>query len=294
MKTWKADVFLNCENQLGEGPEWEPSTNIFSWVDIMGKAVHTYDFSNNSQDKIEVDNLVGFAIPTNQENKYVLGMVNELNILDINSKNIELLNTIPFDTNFQRLNDGKCDSKGRLWSGTQTSDKENHPGALYVIEKNKDIKKAFSGVGCSNGQCWSSDNKKMFYIDTTTLTLRSYDYEIETGEFSNETVILEYPKENGFLDGMTIDAEDKLWVALWNGSKVIRFCPETKTIIGEIQVDARQVTSMVFAGDNLDKLLITTARSGIDESILKDQPNNGNLFICETNIPGKQNNQFKL
>ncbi|PCJ54729.1 MAG: hypothetical protein COA79_21435 [Planctomycetota bacterium] len=294
MQSWKAEVFLNCENQLGEGPEWDPTSKIFSWVDIIGKSVHTYDFKSNSQNKIELDSLVGFAIPTDHENKYILGMLNQLNILDIKTKDIELFKTIQFDTKFQRLNDGKCDSKGRLWTGTQTSDIEKQPGSLYNIEKDQNIKTIFSDVGCSNGQCWSSDNKKMFYIDTTTLTLRSYDYEIETGDFSNETVILEFPKENGFLDGMTIDAEDKLWIALWNGSKVIRYCPITKSIIGEIEVDARQVTSMAFGGENLEKCFITTARSGIDESILKNQPNNGTLFICETKIPGKQNYKFKL
>ena len=292
MSAWKADVFLKCNNDLGEGPEWSPLNQLLSWVDILAKKFHYFDLQTNKHQTIDVSNVLGFAIPTTQKNLYITGQLDELCMLDIATKKSQVLKVVPENKKLNRFNDAKCDKAGRLWAGTTTDDFASSPGAFYRIESNLSVNKVMAGIGCSNGLCWSADSKKLFYIDTISLKLRAYDFDLESAKFSNESVLLEYPKANGYLDGMTIDGEDKLWISIWGGGKVIRFCPVTKKIIGEISVNSKQPTSVVFAGKNLDKLFITSARVGVEKSTLDKNPEEGALFVVETKIKGSQNNSF--
>lgn len=294
MDTWKAEVFIKAENVLGEGPEWSPATEILSWVDILSKKIYFYDFKNNQLQNINTKHVVGFSIPTTTKNLYITGQLDELYLLNLELKEFELLKSIPENRKFNRFNDAKCDKFGRLWAGTTTDDFKIAPAALYLIDKNLAVKKVMGGIGCSNGQCWSADSKKMFYIDTSSMALKSYDFTLETGEFYNEITLLNWPSERGYLDGMTIDAEGKLWIAIWNGGMVIRFCPDTKRIIGEVRVNAKKPTSMVFGGKNLEKLFITSARIGSDVNEIKNNPEEGSVFVVETNIKGMQNFHFKF
>jgi sugar lactone lactonase YvrE len=294
MDSWKAEVFIKADNILGEGPDWNPSAEILSWVDILAKKFHYYDFKKNQLNHIDTKEVIGFAIPTTKNNTYITGQLDELCLLNIESKEQELLKSVPENKKLNRFNDAKCDSNGRLWAGTTTDDFKNAPAGLYLMDNNLTIKKVMSNIGCSNGLCWSSDNKKMYYIDTSSLTLKSFDFTSTTGAFSNESILLKWPGENGYLDGMTIDASGKLWIAIWNGGKVIRFCPETKNVIGEIKVNAKKPTSAVFGGKNLEKLFITSARVGTESSDLKNNPEEGSIFVVETKIKGTQNYRFRF
>lgn len=293
MEAWKAELFLKAENELGEGPEWNPANQLLSWVDILLKKFHYIHLPSHQHQAIDVENVIGFAIPTTQKNLYITGQLDELRMLDIESSKSKLMKIIPENKKLNRFNDAKCDKAGRLFAGTTTDDFKNAPGAFYRIENDFKVHKVLSNIGCSNGLCWSADSKRFYYIDTVSLKLRAYDYNLETGIFSNEAVLLEYPKENGFLDGMTIDGEGKLWIAIWGGSKVIRFCPIQKKIIGQIAVNAKQPTSVVFAGKNLEKLFITSARVGVDKAVIKSNPEEGALFVVETKIQGAQNYPFQ-
>lgn len=294
MQQWQAKVFISSECSLGEGPDWQPSTKTLSWVDINQGILFLHNLETDAHTKINIGQVIGFAIPCNLEDSFVLGTSNSLQLFHTKTKEKSTLETFSYNTDFIRFNDAKCDAMGRLWAGTTTQDLQNHPGALYKKERRLPAKEIFSKIGCSNGLCWNANNTKMYYIDTISLSLKIYDFDLETGTLSNENLLLQYPKENGYLDGMTIDAEGKLWIAIWGGSKVIRFCPEKKEIIGEILVDAKQVSSITFAGNNLEKCFITSARQGLSTENIQNQKTNGALFICETGIKGTQNNFFKI
>lgn len=294
MDSWKAEVFLNSENKLGEGPEWSPLNQLLSWVDILDKKFHFINLETNNFQSIAVDQVLGFAIPTTKKNFYITGQLDEICMLDIQTKKSQVLKEIPENKILNRFNDAKCDKLGRLWAGTITDNFSVSPGGFYRIDNDLTVHKVMTGIGCSNGLCWSSNSKKFYYIDTPALKLRSYDFDLDSGKLSNESVLLEYPKPKGYLDGMTIDEEDKLWISIWGGSKIIRFCPHSKKVIGEISVNAKQPTSVVFAGKNLEKIFITSARVGIDPSIIKKNPEEGSLFVVETKIKGTQNNPFHL
>ena len=126
----------------------------------------------------------------------------------------------------------------------------------------------------------------MYYIDTPTMEVVAYDYDLATGEIGNPRPVVRFGAGIGVPDGMTIDAEGMLWIAHWGGWKVSRWDPASGKQLEEIAVPAAQVTSCVFGGENLDELYITTARTGISEADLERQPRAGGVFKVKPGVKG--------
>ena len=140
------------------------------------------------------------------------------------------------------------------------------------------VRRVLTDITVSNGMAWSPDASTFYFIDSPTRKIRAFDYERATGEISNERVAVEVPKSMGAPDGMTIDENGNLWVALWGGRKVACWDPGSARLEATIDVRADQVSSCAFGGPNLDELYITTAREGLDEDRLRTQPLAGGLF----------------
>jgi len=179
-----------------------------------------------------------------------------------------------------RFNDGKCDPQGRFWAGTMSMleesgvSKEPKAGSLYCLDSNFKLTKKIEGVTISNGMAWSSSHDKMFYIDTPDHAVRIYDFDASTGDISNEKFAFKTVVKNP--DGMTIDADNKLWVAHWGGSCVIRYDPETGVELLRVKLPCSQVSCPVFGGEDLKTLYITTASVRVAEK----EHEAGNLFCC--------------
>ena len=141
--------------------------------------------------------------------------------------------------------------------------------------------KKIEGVSISNGMAWSADQKTYYYIDTPTHEVVAYDYEKVTGQISNKRVIIRIGDHEGHPDGMTIDSEDMLWIAHWNGWQLTRWNPKTGEKLHTIKMPVAKVTSCTFGGKDLDSLFITTAKVDLTDEELKQQPLAGSLFIIE-------------
>jgi len=159
-------------------------------------------------------------------------------------------------------------------------------GALYRFDPDTSIHKMVDGVGTSNGIVWSADKTKMYYIDTPTRQVMGYDYDNETGAISHPKVAVEIPEGAGYPDGMTIDEEDNLWVALWGGSAVVCFNPENGELVRKIEVPAKNVTSCAFGGNDLGTLYITTARESTSDEDLQKFPHAGGVFKIRPGVKG--------
>jgi sugar lactone lactonase YvrE len=191
-----------------------------------------------------------------------------------------------------RFNDGKCDAAGRFWAGTMSLNGVANQGALYCLEPDLTIRTIFENVSCSNGLAWSPDNRTMYYIDSPTKKVMAYDYDLQTGEMSNPSVAIEVTEEGAVPDGMTCDAEGMLWVALWGGYGIRRWNPQTGELLLKVDVPAAQSSSCVFAGPELDDLYITSARVGISEEKLAQQPLAGGLFLFKSGVKGQPTYTF--
>ena len=184
-----------------------------------------------------------------------------------------------------RFNDAKCDACGRLWAGTMPLFKEPAPvGKLYRFDGISRQQTMLGGIGTSNGMAWSADGKTMYYIDTGARGVDAFDFDEEGGMISNRRRIITV--DNGWPDGMTIDAEGMLWVAIWGGGEVRRYDPESGECIGKVMVPSKNTTSCCFGGEKLDTLYITTSGEGFDD------PGAGKVYCVNCGVKGTPTVKF--
>jgi len=176
--------------------------------------------------------------------------------------------------------------------GTMARDATPSAGSLYCIDKNFSVTKKLDNLSIPNGLVWSLDNKRMYFIDTPTLSVRSFLFDVETGEIKFEKVVIEIEPDLGMPDGMVIDEEGMLWIAHYNGFGVYRWDPLTGKVLDKVAVPVPQVTSCVFGGENMNLLFITTARENMTDADLFKYPDSGNVFIAETNVKGVSEFKF--
>jgi len=277
---------------LGEGPSWDAEQGVLYWVDIEGYAVHIYDPATGVDRRIPVGDYVGAVVPRASGGVAVVLRDGYHHLDPVTGKLTALQESVePGDAT--RFNDGKCDPAGRFWAGSMSLKGEDNQGNLYVMDAQHNVTRVLSAVTTSNGLCWSGDGRTFYYIDTASRCVMAYDYDGADGRISNPRKAVDFPEDEGYPDGMTIDAEGMLWVAHWEGWKVSRFNPANGERLAEIRLPVARVTSCVFGGAELDELYITTARSGLNEEELAREPQAGHLFRIKPGVKGTPTFAFK-
>ena len=290
MQTLTAECVLDAKAILGEGPVWRAETNDLVWVDIESGEVSCFDPFLGHNKSWKVGEKVGLAVPA-LNGDLILGMTIGLVRLDLQSGNISPIIDPEKECVNNRFNDGKVDPKGRLWAGTMGLDEAPNVGSLYRLNSNLSIEKLFGDVSISNGMAWTADQKSFYYIDSPTRQIAVFDCDMDSGTVSNRRLAFELPEGMGYPDGMCIDSEGMLWVALWQGWGVGRFDPSGE-LLSKIEIPVERVTSCCFGGQNWDELYITTASRDLDQSGKLEQPLAGGVFRCKPNVSGPPTNLF--
>ncbi|MEO6724461.1 MAG: SMP-30/gluconolactonase/LRE family protein [Blastocatellia bacterium] len=280
-----AELVLDAKVLLGEGPWWNAQTRQLYWVDIEGCAVHVFDPTSGQDRKIEVGQMPGCVVGR-KSGGVAVALQQGFYHLDLETEKLTLLVDPESHLPGNRFNDGKCDSRGRFWAGTTRINHDEPEGFLYTLDADLSVHRKLDDVWISNGLAWSPDDRTMYFIDSPTGEVIAFDYEAAAGEISNERLVIEIPEGGGSPDGMTIDEEGMLWIALWDGWRVIRVNPEDGTIIDEIKMPVARPTSCVFGGADLDELYITTASTRLPAEELAKQPLAGSLFCCKPGVKG--------
>jgi len=286
-----AELVLDAKVMLGEGAIWHSKEKKLYWIDIEGRALHLYDPNANKDFLFQTGERIGTVVPV-QNGGALVALQNGIHKIDINTGQLELV-VNPLEDAQKRFNDGKCDPKGRFWVGTMALDGRKEASELYRLDKDKTIHSVLDKVSVSNGIVWSADKKTMYYIDTPTSMVQAFDYDNKTGSLSHRRIVVQIPKADGYPDGMTIDAEGKLWIALWGGGAVVRYDPITGKMLQKVEVPAPNTSSCAFGGENLDILYITTARIKLTPDQLKEYPNSGGLFAIKPGMRGLPTNFYK-
>ncbi len=288
----KVELVLDTKSALGEGAIWNYKTAELIWVDIDAQILNVYSPFLNFNKEMLTGQMIGTVVPA-ESGKLIVALENGFYQLDpTNGAKLFIANP-EADKTGNRFNDGKCDPAGRLWAGTMHKEGKPDLGALYRLGPDTTVHKMIDKVSISNGIVWSLNHRKMYYIDTPTQKVTAWDYENETGEISNAQTVVEVPQEMGHPDGMTIDAEGNLWIALWNGAAVGCWSPETGELLRTIDVPAKNVTSCAFGDDDLATLYITTARMGTSLEDLEKFPHAGGLFKTRPGVKGVEAFFFK-
>ena len=293
MEIWKAKKILDIQAKLGEGALWEPQKEVLLWVDIEGRKLMIFNPEKGTNEVIDVEERIGTVVPVDQK-RALLALQNGIFYLDyVTGSRTLIVNPLDTIENI-RFNDGKCDPAGRFWVGTMKLKGPPKQAALYCLYNEHDVSIVEQGITISNGLVWSNNKKTMFYIDTPVRKVAAYDYDHQTGKISNKRFVIEVDKAIGAPDGMAIDEEGMLWIALWGGEAVGRFDPNTGEMIGKVEVPgAKNITSCAFGGKDLNQLYITSASVGMKDEEKEIFPDAGSLFMVQTGIKGMKANYFK-
>jgi sugar lactone lactonase YvrE len=275
----QAELLYDTKATLGEGPAWDSRTGTFYWIDIINKRIYA-----EGNILLESDEFIGCLAPRNNGG-LVFTKRFSFWTLESDSSGLTFLSTLENEPPNNRFNDGKCDPRGRFLAGTMDMGEKDPNGSLYSFDGSL-VTKLLDGVIISNGMTWSPDHKTFYYIDTPTREIKAFDYDLETGAIANPRVAVRVPESLGWPDGMTSDMQGNLWVAMWGGAQVTKWGPHTGQLLERIPIPAKNVSSCVFGGKNLNELYLTSARIGLDEATLRQYPLTGGVFHMVTNVEG--------
>ena len=275
----KAELLFDTKATLGEGPVWDARTQTLYWIDILNKRIYT-----NADVLLESDEIIGCLAPRKSGG---LTFTKRFSFwtFEVDPVRTAFLFSLTDEPLNNRFNDGKCDPRGRFLAGTMDMGETDPKGSLYLFD-GKSITKLFGGVTISNGLTWSPDHKTFYYIDTPTREVKAFDYDLETGAIANPRVAVRVPESLGWPDGMTSDMQGNLWIAMWGGAQVTKWDPTTGQLLERIPVPAKNVSSCVFGGKDMNELYLTSARVGLDEATLNQYPLTGGVFRIETKAEG--------
>ena len=269
---------------VGEGAIWDSERKVLYWVDIIGQKLFVYDPATAENREIDTLQAVGTVVPR-ASGGLIVALHNGFASLDPDSGLMRPIADPERDIPANRFNDGKCDPAGRLWAGTMEFDGEPDRGALYCLDTDGTVTRKFGNVTISNGIVWSLDGRTMYYIDTGRNNVRAYDYDAATGAIGNERVTVTNAG-SGHFDGMTMDAEGMVWVAIFGGSAVRRYDPESGVLLDAIELPMSQVTSCAFGGPDLTDLYVTSACLRLSESERSAEPLAGSLVKVVPGVEG--------
>jgi sugar lactone lactonase YvrE len=276
------ECIANVGAVLGEGPIWVareqalywvdiPEKRLFRWSEAEGFRTHDLDFHLCSLVARDAGGFVG----TDYEGFLTL---------DTNASRSEAWGNPEPDLPTNRFNDGKVDRQGRFWAGTMDRFEREASGSLYRLDPDRRWTRIDSGYRVANGPAFSLDGRTMYHTDSALQRIYAFDLAGD-GSASSRRVFVQFGEGDGYPDGMTVDDEDCLWVAFWDGWCVRRLSPSGEWLI-ELPVPAQRPTSCMFGGRDFDRLFITSASRGLTPEELERQPYAGGLFMTVPGVKG--------
>ncbi|XP_071335615.1 regucalcin [Trachinotus anak] len=297
MSSVKVECVVKASTLIGEGPVWEESEQTLLFVDIAGQKIHRWSPRTNQIQSVETGDMVGFAVPR-RSGGYAAGVGRSIVAVDWSTQTMTSLVDLDEDKPNNRLNDGKVDPVGRLLAGTMGKEQrpaevQKQQGSLFSVSSDLSVTKHLSQVDISNGLDWSLDQKTFFYIDSLSLSIDAFDYDLNSGHLGNRRVVYRMEEGEGFPDGMTVDAEGRLWVACYNGGRVINIDPVTGVRLHTVSLPVTKTTSCCFGGPDYSDLYVTSACLGLDQSESSQQPLAGHTFrVSGLGVKGRPSNSF--
>ncbi len=279
-------IALEINAGLAEGPVWDAQRQRLWWVDISAQAINHFDPQTSQNRRFPLPSIVGAVALTHGDELVLAAHQGFTRFNPLNGDTAAPLTPPGHDDSQARFNDGKCDHAGRFLAGSVPLPGKAGSGALYSLGSDGEMKTLLRGVRLSNGMTWSPDGRVFYYIDTLSHTVAAFAYDIETGSMGTPRTAIAIPPAMGYPDGMTIDTEGMLWIALWGGWAITRWNPNTGMLLETHRLPVSQITSCTFGGPHLDTLYITSARVELSAEQLKREPLAGSLFSLQSGARG--------
>jgi sugar lactone lactonase YvrE len=292
--TGEAVACTTDQHLLGEGARWDARRGELLRVDILAGRVYRDRVADDGAlvpvASYQVPGTVGAIAPVQDDQGWLLAAGRGLVYLSPDGALHPVAEEVaPAGT---RMNDAACDPQGRFWAGTLAHDHHAGGGALYRLDRDGQTEVVLEGLTISNGLGWSLDGATMYLADSGPRVVHAFAFDAERGAISGGRVLIEVPEEVGAPDGLTVDAEGDLWVAIFGGGRVHRYASDG-VLRQTLSVPAMESTSCAFAGPGLHRLYVTTATEDWSDEQRRAEPTAGLTYRFDTDATGRPAAPFR-
>jgi sugar lactone lactonase YvrE len=303
---YRAALATATRDKLGEGPIWDAAAQRLLWGDHVAHIIREArsDGAGGWREvrRWELGRPLAAAIPR-ANGGLVLAAGMDILLFDENSASVngglEAFARLEVASDLVRINDAKCDPKGRLWAGTLSSDFEPGAAALYRIDADGTATQMTDGLTLANGLDWSPDSSTFYLVESFTREVLAFDFDVERGTISNRRPLVTF--NTGVPNGMTVDRTGNLWIASTGGGNVQCYSPQGR-LVATVEIATPGATSCCFGGpDGLDLFITSRSgrlpeaaiRMGVDPSKMDNHgPDAGALFVCRPGVSGAPAHPF--
>jgi sugar lactone lactonase YvrE len=286
-----AELVLDVRAELGEAPIWDDRRERLVFVDIMHGHVHEFDPITGLDRVLPVGQPVG-SVALTERGDWIVAARDGFFRLDPDSGAVSLIALVDADLAGSRMNDGSVDPGGRFWAGTMTTMGAREMGALYRLDPDGSVHRMLAPVSTSNGIDWSPDGRRMYYVDTPLNRIDVFNYDVATGDICDRRTFVNVPAASGMPDGLIVDADGFIWLALWQGGALHRYASNGR-LHRVVPVPVPLVTKCAFGGPDLDDLYITTARLGLREDTRTTPSLAGGIFRVKPGVSGRLARRYR-
>ena len=283
---------LQVGNVLGECVLWDSRHEELWWTDIQASRLHRFDWTTGALQILEApERIASFGFVADSES-LITAFASGIALYEPRRRSVQWLARPTAGEPGVRFNDGRVDRRGRFWSGTMAED--GQPGArgsLYSVQASGEARCHVRGVRISNGLCVSPDGSRLYFADSPTRVISVYDLIEPEGVLGGRRTLVQTP-EGSSPDGATVDVDGCIWTALWGAGCVARYTPDGR-LDRTLPVPVSQPTCVGFAGPDLDVLCVTSAKDGLDEAHLHEEPHAGDVFLYRVGTQGLPEPEYR-
>jgi sugar lactone lactonase YvrE len=280
------------QDTLGETPLWCTETQSLLWLDIDAGKLQRFHPASGRHDVFTFDQRhAGSLALTRQPGRVLLALDLALYLFDMATGRLELLCQVEPADRDNRLNDGRCDARGRFWVGTMDNQLHRPNGALYRVDPSGIAVKMFGDVIVSNTLAFSPQQDRLYFSDTRRYVTWQFDLDEAAGTLSNRRPFVDYTASSERPDGACVDAEGHVWNAIFAAGRVVRYTPQGQ-VDCMIELPVTNPTCVCLGGPALKTLYVTTARKFLDRAQLRAEPLAGSVLAVDVDVPGLPEQRF--
>jgi L-arabinonolactonase len=273
-------MLVDARNRLGESPIWDDREKALWWVDNLNPSIWRCDPVTAQVKRWPMPEEIGSMV-LRERGGICAAMKGGFAFVELDPVRVEMLVRLEADLPFNRMNDGRCDRRGRFWCGSMDARSKFGPrdasASLYRLDPDLTCHKMDTGFTVSNGTAFSPDNRTLYFCDTPSLNILAYDFDIDTGDISNRRIFARMDDANARVDGATVDSEGGYWCAHFSAWSIVRYTPDGK-LDRRVRLPTRNVTCVAWGGENLDVMYVTSALEYMPEGALASEPHAGALW----------------
>jgi sugar lactone lactonase YvrE len=276
---------------LGEGPVWDAEGNRLFWVDIKAPALSSMNFATRAVRRWDMPEPLG-SIGLRAKDGPIGAFRNGFACIDLDPGGVTPVGNVTAHPSGNRFNDGHVDPRGRFWAGTMDDGEREPTGHLYRFNADCHVERFDTGFVVTNAIEWSVDGRTLYFVDSSQRRIWAYDFDMDAGRPGRRRLFAELDPAAGYPDGLTVDAEDHVWGAHWDGGRATRYRPDG-SVERVVPLPVPRTTSCCFGGPDLATLFVTSAAIGLDGATLRAAPLSGSVFaVTGLGVRGRQPHRF--